>query len=235
MRRWVHGIRDTFRRLGAWNGSLCLASRALEAATRRRCRLLKYYFFAQPIPDGALAPVRPNERVRIDRIDAGDPMVARFPRPPAVIARRFAEGAVCFVARRDDEFVGFLWLQQDAYQEDEVRCRFVLAPHGRAAWDFDVHVEPAFRMGRAFARLWEAANAHLRERGVEWSLSRISAFNPDSVRAHARLRSRRIGGGVFLCAGPLQVSLLDCAPYAHVSLRDASFPVLRLDAASGAA
>lgn len=223
-------MRDTFRRLGAWNGSLYVVARGLEAVTGGRCRLFKYAFFAQPIPAGELTPPRPNERLRIARIDASDPVVARFPRPAAVIARRFAEGAVCFVARRDDEFVGFLWLQQDAYQEDEVRCRFVLAPPGRAAWDFDVHVEPAFRMGRAFARLWEAANAHLRERGVEWSLSRISSFNPDSVRAHERMHSRRIGGGVFLCAGSLQVALLDRAPYAHVSWRDASFPVLRLDA-----
>ena len=38
--------------------------------------------------------------------------------------------------------------------------------------------------------LWGKANQHLRNEGVEWSFSRISAFNPGSLHAHSKLGIR---------------------------------------------
>jgi hypothetical protein len=54
-------------------------------------------------------------------------------------------------------------------------------PSGKAVWDFDVYVVPAYRLGYTFLKLWDTANAHLRSLGVRWTLSRISAFNAGSL------------------------------------------------------
>ena len=56
------------------------------------------------------------------------------------------------------QFAGFLWLQIPRYVEDEVRCVYEMEPAGAAAWDYDVYVEPDFRFGKAFVRLWDAAH-----------------------------------------------------------------------------
>lgn len=225
--RLIAPLRETFRRLPPLDAMLYLTGRALAAATFGHCRLVKYYFMAQPIaPGGAGADRRGAIAVRIVAPD--DPVVKRFPRPPQIIARRFAAGAQAFVAEIHGRFAGFLWLQQWSYDEDEVRCRYVPWPPQHTVWDFDVHVEPEFRMGRAFSKLWDAANRHLRERGVRWSMSRISAFNPESLRAHARLGSAPIGSAVFVTLGPWQAAWLSEKPFIHVALSAAAHPTIRL-------
>lgn len=92
-----------------------------------------------------------------------------FPRPPHVIASRFARQHNCLIATSKGVFSGFLWYANDFYEEDEVHCRFVIDQPAEGVWDYDVHVEPRFRLGRTFARLWDAANIRLRERGIKWS------------------------------------------------------------------
>lgn len=139
-------------------------------------------------------------------------------------------GAVCLAAENRDRFIGFIWLKEVEYPEDEVRCNYLLEPRGVSAWDFDVYIDPAFRFGRTFVRLWDCANAWLRERGYRWSLSRISAFNPESIAAHDRLGTRRIGSAIFLRLGELQVAFLDRAPFVHVGWGGDQTPTLRLAA-----
>src|SRR5690606_27821891 len=97
------------------------------------------------------------------------------------------------------------------------RCDFRLEPAELAAWDFDIYVAPEHRMGRTFARLWEGANSYLRARGVEWSMSRISAYNAGSFKSHARLGARVVGRASFLFLGPLQLAWMSVPPYAHLS------------------
>lgn len=164
------------------------------------------------------------------RVERNDPLVKQFPRPAEIIAERYRMGAVCLAAEKQGRFMGFVWLKAAEYPEDEVRCRYVLEPAATAAWDFDVYVEPAFRYGRTFARLWECANDWLRERGYRWSLSRISAFNPESIAAHRRLGTRRIGSAIFLRFGRGQIALFDRAPFVHVGWRPEQAPTLRLRA-----
>ena len=157
-----------------------------------------------------------------------DPLVARFPRPQHVLRRRFADGAVCFAAVRNGELLGFIWIQLHQYEEDEVRCLYVLEHSSRAAWDFDVWVDPQFRLTRTFARLWDAANAFLREHGCRWSISRISAFNPASLAAHRRLGLRHLQSGLFVLIGSLQLAFFTCAPFIHFGLSSRHRPILRL-------
>jgi hypothetical protein len=184
----------------------------LLRATRRlragRLRVLKYHLVAQPVAPAPLLPGRAAAGLQIERIDKDHPRAAELaecsPREPAVIRRRLADGAYCFAAFKDATLSGFLWLQPGPYADDEVRCLFHPQPAGRAAWDFDVWLHPEQRATRLFLRLWDAAFADLRARGVRWTMSRVNAYKSDSLRAHARLGAVIIGTATFYCAGSRQ-------------------------------
>lgn len=221
-------LKRTLQELGTVNSALYLAGRLLQRISGERARIIRYQFFAQPVPQAPPPPTSGKCQVRI--VTADDPIVQAFPRPAHVIARRFADGATCFVAQMGERFAGFLWLARNAYEEDEVRCRFELVPASLCAWDFDVYVEPDFRIGRSFSRLWGAANTHLAAQGVRWSLSRISAFNPASLAAHRRLGIRSLSTATFIVLGPVQISLLPRAPFIHIGHRSSHRPVLSLTA-----
>lgn len=214
------------RELGAWNAALYLINRILERLSRGRARLIKYYIVAQPI-SGRLT-LRPDPSTVIAFTPADDPLTQSFPRPPGVIAQRYAQGAYCLTATVKGRFAGFLWWQHGCYEEDEVRCTYSLIEPQRCVWDYDVYVDPAFRLGRTLMRLWQAANEHLAAQSVQWSYSRISAFNGGSLRAHARLGMRPHQSATFLLIGPLQVAWLARAPFLHVSFTDAQRPLLKL-------
>jgi hypothetical protein len=229
-------LRQVFTTMGALEGTLYLCARALAAASGGRMRLVRYAIVAQPVPPAGFAPYcRPSPATEVRVVPVGDALVQAFPRPPQVIAWRYAQGHACWGITARGTFAGFLWLARGAYLEDEVRVRYVLTDAERCAWDFDVHVEPAYRLGRSFARLWEAAHQSLAAEGVQWTLSRISTFNPDSLRSHARLGVRRLMTVTFLCAGRVQIALLPVAPFVHLGWREAHVPHLPLPAPRGAA
>jgi acetyltransferase (GNAT) family protein len=223
-------IPDTLRRLGIANGTLWAAARALAVVSKGRWRVHRYYFVAQPVPDAPqIAPGR-AAAIAIRLVGPDDPLVEQFPRPRQVIAGRFRMQAHCLAAEKDGRFVGFIWIKETQYPEDEVRCLYQLDPAGRPVWDFDVHVEPAFRHGRTFIRLWDAANAWMREHGYRWTISRISAFNPESLAAHRRLGTVRVGSAIFLRSGAMQLALLDRPPFVHLGWRENQTPRLHLRA-----
>lgn len=211
--------------LGAINAALHLADRVLKVVTVGRLRIFKYYFVAQPVPDAALV-ARSSARMGVREIGPGAAEIHDFPRPRHVIEDRFRQGARCLALYREQQFVGFIWLLFGGYQEDEVRCRY--EPGAHCAWDFDVHIEPAFRLGRSFARLWDEANALLRTKEVRWSLSRISAFNPASMTSHARMGAHRMGSALFFKLGAVQVMASTQAPHLHVSVGEKSYPIIKL-------
>ena len=126
------------------------------------------------------------------------------------------------------ELVGFLWIKLGPYQEDEVRCCFVPEPAGKAAWDFDRFVDPAHRFGLAFVRLWDEANRFLRERGVEWVMSRIEASASASLASHRRMGTRVVGRALFLTMWRFQLTLTDLRPYVHLSTRAGVIPELQV-------
>jgi hypothetical protein len=221
-------IVENIRQLGWTNGLLYLAARALEQLSAGHVRIIRYYLVAQPIPALAEPTCRPSSRTPITFVEATDPLTQAFPRPPHVIARRFRDGNHCLVARSGDRFTGFLWLARDGYDEDEVRCRYELVRPAECVWDYDVYVEPDFRIGRTFARLWDTANRHLADTGVRWSFSRISAFNLASLQAHCRLGLQRLFSATFICLGNVQLALIGAAPYIHLSLSSQSRPALQL-------
>jgi GNAT superfamily N-acetyltransferase len=221
--------RRTRAELGTREALFYGVDRGLRALSGGRARLVRYRLLAQPITAPPAAG-RTGGSIRVREVTAADPVTARFPRPPEVIARRFADGATCLVAESKGRFVGFLWLAFGAYDEDEVRCRYVLADPARSAWDYDVYVVPEFRLGRAFVRLWEAAQAHLSARGVHWSFSRINRFNRASLDAHRRLGAVELGAAGFLCLGRLQLMVGAGPGVPGIGLSWRGRPVLSLTA-----
>ena len=153
-----------------------------------------------------------------------------MPLDAKVLDFRFGQDAVCFGAFQADEMVGRIWLCLGPYLEDEVRCRFCPQPAGKASWDFDVYIRPDLRTGLVFARLWDTANGFMRDRGVTWSFSRISAFKPRSLASHSRLGARTIGTATFLCAGRWQVMVSCLRPYLFISSGPRSVPEILLSA-----
>lgn len=222
-------LRHTIARLGWLNGCLYGLDRVLERLTGDRWRVHRYYFVAQRLGDAPLCDGRGAD-IGVQLLARAAQLPDGYPRPPQVLRQRYAQGAYSLAAWRRGELIGFLWLAHGAYQEDEVRVRYRLASSA-SAWDFDVWVRPQDRLGWAFRRLWDEARARLRLRAVRWSCSRISAFNPDSLRAHARIGTMRLGSAVFLRCGGWQWMLASLAPYCHLSRRPTMFPTLSFDTA----
>ena len=225
--------KSVVRELGWCDGGLYLVSRMLERVTQGRVRLLKYYFVAQPVRLRPSAASGERDNLVIVKVDATHPIVLRLPRPPEVIQKRFRDGAHCFVALRAEEFAGFLWLQHGRYDEDEVRCIYYPLPADRAVWDYDVYVDPGFRLTRTFMRLWDAAHGYLSGEGYRWTMSRISAFNKHSLSSHQRLGAVFLGSGLFLVIARVQVSFFTALPFVHVSLGGNSAPELKLRVSGG--
>jgi hypothetical protein len=217
-------LREYVATLGVANTLLYVASRLAYGASAGRVRIIKYYFTAQPVIVTATAHSKTFAFVWATR-DA--PQFAQIERPPDVIAARFAQGARCLMATtQDGGLAGFLWFVVGPYDEDEVRARFVPAPAGQAAWDFDVAILPSFRMGRLFSYLWSAAACELAGQGVRQTVSRISAFNAVSIASHRRLGARIVGQATFVCVGRLQLMRASVAPRWHLSWRRDQRPVV---------
>lgn len=224
------GFKTIFKELGWRDGLWYAATRALEGLSRGRVRIVKYYLVAQPIGQPGSKPMRADAATALVDVAEGDALEASFPRPASVLALRRRAGAQCTAALVRDVFAGFIWIQRGRYEEDELRCTYVLEDPVRSVWDYDVYVEPKYRVGRTMARLWSHVDAELAATGVRWSFSRISAFNPASLASHARLGIVRCGSAVFLCAGPVQLSWLPQRPFLHLSFSGARAPRVHLRA-----
>lgn len=221
---------SALRSLGVINGLTYLAGRLLQKFSGGRCRIIRYYLVAQPIPDNPQPLCKPSESDLVSTVSVSDAVVGSFPRPAEVIASRFARQHTCLVATSKGRFSGFLWYALEHYEEDEVCCLFDLDPKANGVWDYDVHVEPQFRLGRTFARLWDEANRRLSEQGFRWSFSRISAFNVQSLQSHKKLGLKVLSSLTFFCFGPLQIMVSSCAPYINMSWKRIGRPVVRVHA-----
>lgn len=223
----LHRIVANISQLGCVDSTFFLAARALSKLSGGRARIVRYHLMAQPVSQNNLAP-RPSPNSSVTLVEADDPLTQQFPRPPEVLAHRYRTGSRCFAARTGDQFTGFIWLARGGYDEDVVRCRYEFTRPDESAWDFDVYVEPTFRVGRTFARLWSATNHQLSTEGVQWCFSRIESSNPTSLSAHRLLGTRKLFSVTFLCIGDIQLTFAGAAPYAHISLSKKTRPTVRL-------
>jgi hypothetical protein len=225
----ISRFHDLLIELGRFNALYWSFNRLFDGL-RVPCRIYRYLFMAQPVATAPFLPSRLGQAIDIRILQPTDDALADLPIEGSVLRYRFAQNAVCFGAFQDNAIVGCLWLCLASYKEDEVRCRYKLSPENATAWDFDVYVAPAARGGFAFLKLWDAANAYLHAQGVTWSLSRISAFNPESLRAHQKLGARRFASAVFVQLGRLQLMVSPVRPCVHLSVSSSQTPTLALSA-----
>ena len=214
----------------AWVRGLLRLHWLMQRFSRGRAGLYIYLLCAQPLGGPAAAATRPDPNTRIRAVAPGDAETRAFKRPPAVLDERFAAGTRCYAATVKGEFAGHIWLASGHYDEDEVRCRYVLPKVPASVWDFDVYVEPAYRLSRVLSRLWAAVDRQLASEGIRWSFSRISLYSRRSVQSHERLGARQVGYAAFLVLGPVQVCLHSGRARLHLGFRRRSAPVIELKA-----
>lgn len=231
-------LRTLFRDLGARDGILYLMQRLL-------CRLpgdpalLKYYLIAQPVTAlPATTPGSTNYRFRY--VEQSEYELDWFPRPTHVVHARFEQGARCLVGFDGPKAIACLWYIKGPYMEDTVRCRFTpdSATDTACAWDFDVYVLPEYRLGRAFACLWQSALLSMQQQGLSWTMSRINAFNVQSLRSHRRLGALTVGQALFFRLGRLQMTWSGTPVHAkskHFSLSRSHVPEITVTAPAGSA
>ncbi|GEQ96465.1 hypothetical protein JCM17844_01020 [Iodidimonas gelatinilytica] len=204
------------RELGAGWAVLYLLHR-LFAAQSLPVSLYAYRLVRQPVPDRASLGAARRARFSCRLLEPQDPMLAATFIDEEILDYRFSQGAQCYGLFKEDRLIAWLWLVKGAYEEDEVRARFLLAPD--CVWDFDVYIHPDHRLGFAFAALWDAVNEDLHRHSIRWTISRISAFNAASLRSHARMGATPCGGLVFLSFGSVQLMLGSRRPFMHLGLR----------------
>jgi hypothetical protein len=220
-RSLIRRLGDPFREFGPWAGTLYLIDRGMRALSPRT-GLFVYELMSQPIHTEPKLPPSLRRQIEFREIVRGDAEIEPMPVRPDVMQARFRQNARCIGAFLKGKLVGYLWYCRAAYEEDEVRCTFVLPSGGDSVFDFDLYVLPAYRTGIGFAAVWDVANAHLHAFGVRRTYSRLTRFNLPSRRAHRHLGWTVAGRALFVRLWNVEVMLATLRPYIHLSLRRTS-------------
>ena len=215
------------KEFGIFAGALYLLDRLL-AGISPNLRLFCYELMVQPIPDKPMFPVSMTKSLDIREIKRGDPELDLMPVPPEIIEFRLKQNAICLGVFKKAKFIGYIWFRFGAYEEDEVRCAFLLVPENEAVFDFDLYLFPEHRLGLGFIGIWEKANKFLYERGIRYTFSRLTRFNLASRKAHNHLGWKRVGQAFFLKAWRLELMISTIAPYLGLSLGESGRINLKL-------
>lgn len=223
-------IAESVKRYGLLDGVLYLINRLSARFLRGFLRISRYQFLAMPTDAAIPSPRRLGKDLETRCLSSTEVAGLGLSRPASVIGSRIEQGSRCLGAFNNEQFLGFIWLQSSSYLEDEVRCRYILPTSEECAWDYDLYIDPAFRKSAAFLILWKDALNYLSEAGKKWSLSRVSVFAPESLRAHLRMGAIRAGSAFFLSVSRLQLMAASLPPYIHFSWRSDQAPnlILRL-------
>jgi len=213
--------------MGAANGAMYVAAR-IAKRIHPAVAIERFYIVAQPVKQTRLLPSGRGESIKVLMFSAHDPLLEQLSAPSSEITRRFAAQGRCFLAMRGERVVGHLWITHSGYREPAFRCEYSIRSPDKMVWDFDLWIERKERMGWVFSRLWDECNEYLRQREIGWTLSRISAFNPESLRAHQRFGIRRLRSLTYFCVG--RTELLLAFPPACIRITRSTFPLVELDA-----
>lgn len=205
--------RGALREMGVVGGCGYKIDRLLSRMSRGRVRLWMMCLYAQPVPSRPLlAPVR-QPRLRIGVVAPGEIPAREFRRSEAAIESRFRQGSICIAGRTDEGMAGYLWLHFGRLPERMFACDFEALPANRTCWDYDLEIEPRYRLGRTFARLWDEAFRLLRERGITSTVSWIHCANGTSRRSHERMGATRVGWLVLLDVFGYKTALASIRPF----------------------
>ncbi|WP_405242481.1 GNAT family N-acetyltransferase [Lentisalinibacter salinarum] len=223
-------LRSTLKRFGVSHGLLYLCNRILERILGTRVFIQHYHFVALATDTPIPLPRRLASNMVTSMLSTPEIASLDVPRPQEKLQARLKDGSICLVTRKNGTFVGFIWIKREVYFEDEVRCRFDLSLEPQAVWDYDLYIAPSFRNTAAFLKIWHDTLEVLSNENIRWSISRISAFAPESIRAHLRLGGSIIGGAYYIRLFTVQLTLLSQWPFVHLSLSDRSPPSILLRA-----
>lgn len=212
--------------MGSARTALFLVQRLLLKLSFGTVALHLFYLYVQPVRGKPLLSERWRAGLEVRPVARDEADKVAFVQSLAEVTARLERGDLCLAAHRGDDVVGYFWLAFGPFDESEVRCRFVPTPADRVGWDYDLHVPPRERGGVVFAALWDGANAALGASGRAWTASQVSAFNGASIRAHRGLGAQRVGSVLFLCLGPVQLTVATVAPFLHLSLRAGAAPTI---------
>ncbi|MBK8689395.1 MAG: N-acetyltransferase [Betaproteobacteria bacterium] len=210
-------IAGPFREFGAVAGFLYSIDRVLSAVSPRM-RLHVYELMVQPITDKPLLPRQFKQSLEMRQILPGDAELGAMPVRPEVMAARIEQNATCLGAFKNGKMIGYMWFCDRSYDEDEVRCTYLLGHPDESVFDFDFYLYPEYRMGLGFVGIWNGANEFLTRRGVRYTFSRLTRFNLASRRAHRHLGWKLVGRAIFLQLWQLEVMFATIRPYVDVSL-----------------
>jgi len=209
-------ISGPFREFGPAAGLLYAIDRVLSGLSPG-LRLYVYELMVQPITNKPLLPGGLDKQLEIREIKAADPEMALMPVRPEVMQSRLAQNAVCLGAFRKGAFIGYMWFCNRTYDEDEVRCTYVLGRAPESVFDFDFYLFPEHRMGLGFVGLWNGANEFLTRRGIRYSFSRLTRFNLASRRAHQHFGWKIVGRALFLRVWRLEVMVATLFPFVSMT------------------
>ena len=209
-------LTSPFKEFGWFAGLLYSIDRILQRLSPN-IRLYFYELVVQPIPEGPLLPGNLARSFEMREIRRGDPEIALMPARTDIKESRFEQGAVCLGAFKRNQMVGYSWFCFDSYEEDEVRCTFVIPDDNQSAFDFDLYIFPEYRMGLAFAGIWNGAFEFFRKRGVKFTFSRLTRVNTTSRNAHQRLGAQIVGRVLVFKIWRCELFLSTFAPYCQLS------------------
>lgn len=189
-----------------------------------------YYIYRQPFSSRLGSVIkRPSQgKLSFDWYQQFTPIQLQLPRPEHMIKARFEQQTHCLLAVQEQQLLACAWFTEQQYQEDEVRCLFDFSHLTDHVWDYDVYVTPKYRVGRLFMRLWMQAEQYWQARSFNASLSRINAFNTNSVISHEKLGAKKVGSACFICLGSFQLMVSSMAPYFHLSFSGNSQPKIKV-------
>ncbi|SNY51646.1 hypothetical protein SAMN06297280_1929 [Arsukibacterium tuosuense] len=226
-------FKQTYRELGTVDTLLYCVDKTISKLSSNKLVFHKYYVTRQPVSASANVPPTKALDIEIKQLASDDPVLATMDRPAATLQQRYLHGGHCFAAFKKGQFAGNLWLNFDQYQEDEVRCRYILQPTGQAAWDYDVFVTPKNRFSYVFAKLWDHANLLMDSHGVKYVYSRINYYNISSLQSHKRLGSKVFGTAYFINLGSMQLMFSrHFRPFFQLSFNRNDFPALYISGSS---
>ena len=127
-------LASPFREFGWAAGTAYFIDRALRKLSPN-LGLYVYEFMVQPIGGKPLLPPNLSRNLSFQEILKGDPAIADMPAREDIKARRFEQGARCLGAYRKGQLIGYLWYATGRYEEDEVRCDYVLVDNAASIFD----------------------------------------------------------------------------------------------------
>jgi hypothetical protein len=216
---FIKRLAGPFREFGFAAGLIYAMDRVLSRLSPH-VGIKFYELMAQPVPPLPLLPVGLSRKLVSALIPPGHPDIGRMPARLEIKRQRFERGARCLGIYRKDELLGYVWFRSGGYDEDEVRCTYMLDSGDLDVFDFDLYVMPEHRMGLAFSSVWHGAFEHLRQEGVAYSFSRMTRFNTASRKAHQRLGAVRLGRALFLCVGSVQFMVSSLRPWLGLTWGD---------------